>query len=427
MAKLTPEIIRAEFIEKPGTFLEVANKYSIAIEELEAYCFSLCKSQPDAFPLKYFLTKEWFEDKLSRFDSLVEIANHTGIHYRTLCYFKQKFIPENRRNLSREISRDTLWKLYVEQEMTDKAIAQMYGTNTANIKYLRQTYDILASDRKPLAEKLPIELFHRLYVVSKLGLGQIASLYNSSRTTVTELKNRYSESGHPLAGEIAATNNMGYYPHFLEELLQLISKKDLCRELHTKTIFEVAAQYKLIAPTANSLTPLSREWFKAELLTKNVATIARENHMTPSRISVLLGELGLENVHRSERISEELLRELFINRCWSDAKIAKHLSVSPGTVKRLRLKYKLLSNQRPSVEERIPPKLFRYLYIEEKMSLFQIATAFDIASPKIRDLRQKYISDGYTEFAHRTSIRIQPERLEYLYKQIHLNLFKNNL
>ena len=61
------------------------------------------------------------------------------------------------------------------------------------------------------------------------------------------------------------------------------------------------------------------------------------------------------------------------------------------------------------------------------MSLFQIATAFDIASPKIRDLRQKYISDGYTEFAHRTSIRIQPERLEYLYKQIHLNLFKNNL
>ena len=189
----------------------------------------------------------------------------------------------------------------------------------------------------------------------------------------------------------------------------------------------MAAQYKLIAPTANSLTPLSREWFKAELLTKNVATIARENHMTPSRISVLLGELGLENVHRSERISEELLRELFINRCWSDAKIAKHLSVSPGTVKRLRLKYKLLSNQRPSVEERIPPKLFRYLYIEEKMSLFQIATAFDIASPKIRDLRQKYISDGYTEFAHRTSIRIQPERLEYLYKQIHLNLFKNNL
>lgn len=424
MTKLTPEIIRAEFVDKNGTFEEVSKKLSISIDELEAFCFALCKSQPHVFELKYFLTKSWFEDKLSRFDSMVELANHTGIHYRTLCHFKQKFLPEKRRNLSKEISRDTLWDLYIHQEMSDKAIADMYGSNTANIKYLRQAYDIMATDRKPLDEKLPIELFHRLYVVSKLGLGQIASLYNSSRTTVTELKNRYAASIHPLSAEIATTNNMGYYPRFLEDLLQLISKEDLCKELRTKTIFEIGAQYKLIAPTANSLTPLSREWFKAELLTKNVATIAKENNMTPARVSTLISEYGLKSPDRSERISEELLRELYINRCWSDAKIAKHLSVSASTIKSLRLKYKILSDQRPTVEERISPELFRYLYIEEKMNLFQIATAFDTASSKIRDLRQKYIAEGYTEFAHRTSIHIQPERLEYLYKQIHLNILK---
>lgn len=424
MTKLKPEIIRAEFIDKVGTFDEVSKKLSVSIDELESFCFALCKSQPDVFELKYFLTKSWFEDKLSRFDSMVELANHTGIHYRTLCHFKQKFLPEKRRNLSKEISRDKLWELYVQQELSDKAIADMYGTNTANIKYLRQAYDIMATDRKPLDEKLPIELFHRLYVISKLGLGQIASLFNSSRTTVTDLKNRYAESAHPLAAEIAATNNMGYYPRFLEDLLQLISKEDLCRELRTKTIFEIGAQYKLIAPTANSLTPLSKEWFKAELLTKNIATIAKENNTTKSRISTLIRKHGLQNLDRSERISEELLRELFINRCWSDAKIAKHLGVSASTIKALRLKHKVLSDQRPTVEERISPELFRYLYIEEKMNLFQIATAFDIASSKIRDLRQKYIAEGYTEFAHRTSIHIKPERLEYLYKQIHLNLLK---
>lgn len=424
MTKLTPETIRAEFIDKNDTFEEVSKRLSISIDELEAFCFELCKTQPEVFELKYFLTKSWFEDKLSKFDSIVELANHTGIHYRTLCHFKQKFFPEKRRNLSKEISRETLWDLYIQQELSDKAIADMYGTNTANIKYLRQTYDIMATDRKPLKEKLPIELFHRLYVVSKLGLGQIASLYNSSRTTVTDLKNRYAGTKHPLAAEIAATNNMGYYPRFLEDLLQLISKEELCKELRTKTIFEIGAQYKLLAPTANSLTPLSREWFKAELLTKNVATIAKQNNMTPARVSTLISEYGLKSPDRSERISEDLLRELFINRCWSDAKIAKHLSVSAGTVKRLRLKYKIYSEQRPSVEERIPPELFRYLYIEEKMNLFQIATAFDIASTKIRDLRQKYIADGYTEFAHRTSFKIQPERLEFLYKQIHLNLLK---
>lgn len=424
MAKLTPELIRTEFIENTGSFDAVADKLSVTTEELEAYCFALCKQYPDEFDLKYFLTKDWFEDKLPHFDSMVELANHTGIHYRTLCYFKQKFFPEKRRNLAKEISRDTLWELYVQQELSDKAIAKMYETNTANIKYLRQTYDITAGDRKSLEEKFPIEHFHRLYVVSKLGLGQIASLYSSSRTTVTELKSRYSEMDHPLAKDIAATNNMGYYPRFLEDLLQLISKEDLCRELRTKTIFELAAQYKLIAPTANSLTPLSKEWLRAELLTKNIATIAKENNMTYARVSNIISEYGLETAARTERISEELLRELFVNRCWSETKIAKHIGVSAGTVKNLRLKYKIYSSQRPSVEERIPPELFRYLYIEEKMSLFQISTAFNIAASKIRNLREKYIADGYTEFAHRTSIKIQPERLEFLYKQIHLNLLK---
>ena len=424
MIKLTPELIRAEFIEKNGTFDEVANKLSVSIDELESYCFALCKNHPDEFDLKYFLTKPWFEEKLSKHDSIVEIANETGIHYRTLCYFKQKFFPEKRRNLAKEISRDTLWKLYVHQELSDNAIARMYDTKTANIKHLRLTYDIMASDRKPLEEKLPIELFHRLYVASKLGLGQIASLYNSSRTTVTELKNRYAGSSHPLAEEIANTNNMGHYPRFVEDLLQLISKEELCNQLRTKTIFEIAAQYKLIPPTANSLAPLSKEWFKAELLTKSVATIAKENNITPSHVYLLISELGIETPTRTERISEELLRELFVNRCWSDAKIARHLAISAATVKNLRLKHKVYAEQRPSVEERIPPALFRYLYIEEKMSLVQIAAAFDIANSKIRDLRQKYISDGFTEFAHRTSTRIPPERLEYLYKQIHLNLLK---
>ena len=424
MSILTPARIKSEFIDKSGSFEEVSRKLSVSADELEAYCFSLCKEHPEEFDLKYFLTKEWFDDKLTRFDNLVELANLTGIHYRTLFYYKQKFFPERRRNLAKEISRDALWKLYVEQELTDKDIAKMYDTNTANIKYLRQTYDIAASDRKPLDEKLPIEMFHRLYVISKLGLGQIASLYNSSRTTITDLKSRYAGSDHPLAKDIRETNNMGYYPRFLEDLLQLISKEELCRELRTKTIFEVAAQYKLIAPTANSLVPLSKEWFKAELLSKNVATIAKENNMTPARVSILISELGLENLDRSERISEALLRELYINRCWSDTKIAKHLGVSSGTVKRIRLRYRILSEQRPTVEERIPPELFRYLYIEEKMSLYQIAIAFDIASPKIRELRQEYIAEGYTEFAHRSSFKIQPERLEYLNKLIHLNLLK---
>ena len=135
--------------------------------------------------------------------------------------------------------------------------------------------------------------------------------------------------------------------------MQLISKEDLCRELRTKTIYEIAAQYKLIAPTVNSHTPLSKEWLKAELMTKSVKQIASETNMSVSRLYVIISEYGLSEATRTFHIEPNILRELFINRCWSDETIAEHLGVSPATVKRERLSHKILSDQRPPIENRI--------------------------------------------------------------------------
>lgn len=424
MKKLTPDFIKDEFIKSAGSFEDVAKKYSLSVTELETYCFGLCKEFPETFQYKYFLTKEWFTEKLSKHKNLIELSNTTGIRYRTLCYLKQKVLPAKCRHISDEISYDDMWKMYIEEEMTDKSIAKKYNTTTESIKWLRQSYDIMLCDRVPLEKKLPVELFHRMYVVSKLGLGQIASLYNAPRQTASDLKNKYANMGHPLSKEIAETNNAGYYPRFMGELLQRISKADLCRELQTKTIFEIASQYKLLASTVNTLVPLSKEWFKAELLTKSVSAIAKENKISIPRAWALISEYGLETPSRTSHIDEATLRELFINRCWSDATIAKHLGISPATAKSERLSYKIYNDQRPSVEERISVEMFRYLYIEERMTLVQIGTAFNISDAKIRSLRQKYISMGHTDLAHRTSNHITPERLEYLYKQIHLNLLK---
>ena len=263
-----------------------------------------------------------------------------------------------------------------------------------------------------------------MYVVSKLSLSLIATLHNTSRVTLTELRDKYIAMGHPLSHEIADTDNTGYYPRFMGDLMQLISKEDLCRELRTKTIYEIAAQYKLIAPTVNSHTPLSKEWLKAELMTKSVKQIASETNMSVSRLYVIISEYGLSEATRTFHIDPNILRELFINRCWSDETIAEHLGVSPATVKRERLSHKILSDQRPPIENRISVEMFRYLFIEERMSLVQIGTAFRVSDAKIRELRKKYVAMGHIELAERQSNRITPERLEFLYKQIHLNLLK---
>ena len=64
MATLTPEIIRAEFIGKSGTFQAVAKKLSVNADELEAYCLSLCKQNPDEFSYKTFLTNPGLKKSL---------------------------------------------------------------------------------------------------------------------------------------------------------------------------------------------------------------------------------------------------------------------------------------------------------------------------------------------------------------------------
>lgn len=421
--ELTPELIQAEIIEKGSSMYTVAEKLGIPETDFEAYCLMLCKTKPEQFDYKSFLTKDWFLQKMQNHGSLIEIANATGIHYRTLCYFKAKHIPEKRRQLSKEISRDTLWQLYVEEEKSDKEISDMYGTNIANIKRLRASYDIAASDRTPIDRKLPIELFHRMYVVSHLGLGQIASLFNTSRQTVTALKESYANAGHPLSNEIGSANNGGYYPRYLDQLLQILTKKELIEALKTKTLQEIAALHNLVAPTANRLSPMTKEWLEAELMIKSEATIAEENHITASRLSSILKELGIRKSSKISRLSEEVLRELYLNRCWSDQTIADHLGVSAATVRKERLEHKIFSDMRPNEQQRIPPELFHYLYIEEGMSLIQIGTAYGISAAKIRTLRQFYVDSGHKDLEKRGP-KITYERLQYLYKLIHLDLLK---
>ena len=331
--------------------------------------------------------------------------------------------PKYKERVRSMISRDMLWNLYVEEKKTDAEIAALYGVNAPSVKRLRTIYDISSSDRTPLPERLPIELFHRMYVVSRIGLGQIAELFDSSRTTITALKRQYSSSDHPLAKEIASTTNCGYYPRHLSELMEIMDRSELIEELKTKTVFEIASWQGLIPLSANQHPPMTKEWLEAELLNKSEATIAEEHHITPARLSIIVNELGAKKPNRLDRLTEELLRELYLTCCWSDETIAKHIGVSYASVKRQRQKYGISFDMRPSEYERIPPELFRYLYIEEGMSLVQIGEAFHISDAKIRAMKQKYIEDGYTDLQRRGP-KVTPERLQYLNKLIHLNQLK---
>lgn len=420
--KVTVEDIKREFIDRQGNFCDVAAKFDEDVAVLEKYCLDLCVFMPDEFHYKYFLTKEWFEEKLEKFGSLRAISDEYGIHYRTLCYFKSRVIPQKQRRIAKELDYETIYDLYIEKRMTDREIADLYGTATINIKRLRKNYEIGYKDRESLEEKLPIEVFHRFYVFHALGLGQIAELFQTSRVSVTKLRDAYISMNLPLSAEIESTNNVGRTSKLYKQLCLVMSKEDLIQALKKKTIVEIAGLQGITQPTANSLAPLSKEWLKAELLTKTTSQIAEECVTTPSRISALISKYGLEKYAKVAGLSELALRELYIERGWSDTLIAEHLGVSSYYIKSCRLNYGIHKDQRPSAAEKISPVLFDYLYVKEKMPLREIATAYSYPIQEIRELRQKYIAEGYERLKHRPAKAIIPERLMYLKKQIKLGI-----
>ncbi|MED3013804.1 hypothetical protein P4359_33010, partial [Bacillus thuringiensis] len=128
---------------------------------------------------------------------LCSVEGCVGKHQaRGLC---SKHYTEYRRSLQPKkpkftIPKEELVKLYVEDGLNDKQIAELKGTYPLKVSKLREKYGIA---KRTLKDVIPKEELYELYVMNGLTDIQIAKLKNVGDTTIFRLRNEYGiESSH---------------------------------------------------------------------------------------------------------------------------------------------------------------------------------------------------------------------------------------
>lgn len=411
-----------EMFHNERTIVEAAVVIDCSIEDAEKAAFELCKEDKSLYKRFGIPTPEWLAEK-KKSSTISEIGELTGLNYKQVQYLLSKYQIAPRKPLREQLTKEDLCRLYVDQELSDSEIAEMYQCSAHTIKRLRADYDIQRDDRKTLEEKCPLELFHRLYVTFGIGTDQIAKLIGVTRANIAKLRELYVGVDSPLASEIASKRNTGINCELFAELLDKVPHTLLIEGLKNKDIQEIAMEYGVIGKPNNRYTPFTKKWLETELLTKTIRQVASENGKSTAYISGLVKEMKVSIPEKAKQVDEEILRELYLRRYWSDAEIGKHFNLAPVTIKKIRLSYGIHSTERMDYKERLTPQVFMSLYLHEGLNLAQIASATRVPPNIVRKLKKEYAASGYEQLAGQRIIGVTAEKLEYISKQINLNIY----
>ncbi len=411
------------YMQKDLSIAKISEKLSLPSVQTEELVFALCHQYPDEFPIDRFLTKEWLTEKVKT-DSIIEIANITQQKYRRIQYLLSKYkISVNRKPTAPLPSEKTLRELYIDKRMSDGKIAGDYGVPTYIIKNLRYRLGIFKTDRTPIEEILTRDFFHRLYVEFGICVVKIATLLDTNRALVTELKEAYTEPADEITEAISKQTNIKSNNDLFDRLLEGVPRKELIEKLHTESLLEIAIEYGLIAGS-RELVPFTKEWFLLELQEKSPTKISIETRKPYPEICDMLDELGIDRSKRKNEIDPDMLKYLFEHLMWSDTEIADMFGLSKTAIKQQRTSLGITAQSRLSLEERLPPAMFIALYKKEKMNTVQMGKAFRASAANIRNLKHKYIDDGYAELENSRSTGVSKPRFDYLSRQIELGIYK---
>ncbi len=190
LERLIEKLPRKELIDKLHTesILEIAAEYG------------LIDSNNKLVPF----TKEWFLLELQE-KSPSRISIETKKPYREICDMLDNLgIDRSKRH--DEIDPDMLRYLFEELFWSDSEIAEMFGIAKFAISQQRYSLGITAQSRLSLEERLPVQLFLKLYLEEKLNTVQLSKIFKTGVINISNLKHKYIDNGYK---ELCNTRSTG--------------------------------------------------------------------------------------------------------------------------------------------------------------------------------------------------------------------------
>lgn len=408
------DIIR-ELANEGYTVQAMADKLGIEFEELFHFYAECSAKDRSSYPVRLLVTKSWLEDKLKK-APISTICADTKLSPSTVRHLIKVYKLEPRKKLNEILTAEVLTALFVEQGMTDKDIAAMHKCSVGTIKQLRAKYNI-SYDSRIVSRDITIEYFHKLFVQYGFSVKQIALMLNSSIFFVETLQNNYSSSDSPLAYEIKNRKKSYIYSALIEKLFAELEPALIYELLKDKTLAEVAEMYNIIPPALKDVTTFSSEWLELVLRKMSITDVVNRYHISLSYVQSLMKEHNIKTSKVIDRLDVDLVKKLYSENGWSDEQIGKLLGFAPSAITRLRRKYSIRHTKLISLESRLTSDKFKELYIDENLTIRQIAFMYDTSDKNIASLRTAYAKNAPELLSHRAT-GTSEARLKYLKKQL---------
>ena len=310
------------------------------------------------------------------------------------------------------LTSEVLYSLFVEQHLSDKEIAKMYKCSIDTLKKLRAKYNITYESR---TENLPVpsfEFFKRLYIEYGFSREQMMKLLGYSVVQFNKLLSEYGKNDN----DIKTKRTLHAFQKIIELLLAKVDNLVLYEQLQEHTLAQVAEMYEVIPAAEPGVETFSPEWLELVLHRMSVEQILREYHIGRAYLDSIMKQANLKPIPMIERLDVNTVRYLFIECGWEEDEIAKALHSSKYTVGELLKREGISKKDRKSLEDKLTLSVFHNLFIDENLTLAQIAKIFRVTKQQVEDLKAKYDAKD-PELASYEATGASNERFNYLLKQ----------
>ena len=320
------------FAEEGKSVPDMASALNADLEELTQFYAECYEEDHDAFPLRLLVTKTWLDEKLKS-EPVSHIARSVRATPRTIKNL-MKVYGLKKEKLSDILTPEVLYTLFVVNGLTDKEIAKQYGCSIESIKKIRAKSNIVHSGRLEVGGGLSIEMFHKLYVEYGFTKTEIAKLMRYPYFRVNKIHSEFANSDHPLAASLKDAPRNYAFTDLINLLLDTVEPAVLFELLKDHTLAQVAEMYELIPPSEPGNEPFTPEWLDAQLKKMDIKEIISTYHIGSTFVHEMMKQGDMQRVPVQDRLDEETVRTLFVDKRWSEAKIAKALGTSVYAVAR---------------------------------------------------------------------------------------------
>ena len=173
--------------------------------------------------------------------------------------------------------------------------------------------------------------------------------------------------------------------------------------------------YGIIPKTGYEL--YTKEWLQHLMTQMTLTEISDKFHTSYIYIAALKKEYGLCHVHAEDKLDEALVRKLFIDNGWSNEEIATALDTSVYSVVQFRKKHGIRRKNNITLKDKLPQSDFERLYLEEGLTLKQMAELYGASAAKISELRARYGKANPAILSCRPR-GVSEQRLKFLKKEM---------